>query len=283
MKRLYLILLLLYPASLFAQDSDYRPFVEEGKVWVSGCYGEIYPSETPHNYIVYDYFDGDTVVNGVGCKRWIERFVPRDAPGAPILTYTMSAYEENGKVWLFHEGETTPRLIYDFLAEPGDTVVIYSAFPYKFLWAKDYYGTTDKFFETKDILTIQSKNVEDVYGHSQRVTFYKSFVDWFPIFAWYLNSYIEGIGSFRGPSDCLSYNNGTDRCHLAYCLAGDEIIFYNEAVVNSWNMPLPTSVAVPHAVSGSKMPWTDLSGRHFSTPPAKKGIYIRGGRKVMVK
>ena len=125
MKRLYLLLLLLYPACLFAQDSDYRPFVEEGKVWVSGWHGAVHPSFVSLNYIVYNYFDGDTIVGDADCKRWIVRFVPRDNPEQPILTYTMAAYEENGKVWLFHEGETTPRLIYDFLAEPGESFVIF--------------------------------------------------------------------------------------------------------------------------------------------------------------
>ena len=260
-------------------NRPYRPFVEEGKMWVSGLKDVVYPELTAQNYIVYDYFDGDTVVNGIGCKRWIERFVPRDAPGAPILTYTMSAYEENGKVWLFHEGETTPRLIYDFLAEPGESIVVYSAQPDIFRWSKEYGGTSDLFFEKQnDTLTILSKKIEDFCGGTQRITYYAS-KKLGNGNEWRATCFIEGVGAFSGPvANVPSIQN-----HLAYCLVGDEILFCNEDMANFWDIPDPTAVHAPHVVSDSKMTWTDLSGRQFSTPPARKGIYIRGGRKVMVK
>ena len=64
MKRFILLLTILYPFCLFAQDDGYRPFIEEGKVWVSGMYTEIYEDWHLQHYIVYDSFQGDTIVNG---------------------------------------------------------------------------------------------------------------------------------------------------------------------------------------------------------------------------
>ena len=69
---LILFLLLTSLHSLKAQDSDYRPFIEEGKVWVSKCDKSLdfeglpaeNPGDKPYSYLIlYNYFEGDTIVD----------------------------------------------------------------------------------------------------------------------------------------------------------------------------------------------------------------------------
>ena len=282
MKRFILLLTILYPFCLLAQDDDYRPFIEEGKVWVSGFHGQIYPSNAIQYYIVYDYFDGDTIVNGVECKRWREDFVPRDNAQQSSQHYTMAVYEENGKVWLFHDGETTAKLIYDFKAAPGNTVIVFSALAYSYLWARNHYGKSDDFFrQANDTLTILSRKTELLGGRTQDVIYYtsqrldsrrESFEE----------CIIEGIGSSRGPFDNLAYGGRTSPIYLVYCMIGDEILYFNEESADYWNIPLPTSIAAPRSDSTISS-WHTLSGHRLSSPPTRKGVYIRDGKKVVVK
>ena len=43
---------------------------------------------------------------------------------------------------------------------------------------------------------------------------------------------------------------------------------------------LPSSLTL----QPSSLPtWTDLSGRRLTTPPTQKGVYIRDGRKILIK
>ena len=58
---LFLTSVLLSVLSMNAQeDFDYRPFIEEGKVWVSAIYLGYRPWSGLN--ILYDYFEKDTIV-----------------------------------------------------------------------------------------------------------------------------------------------------------------------------------------------------------------------------
>lgn len=287
MKRISLVVFLFASIlSASAKSQDYRPFIEDGKVWVSGMYGQVYPSDNIQYYIVYDFFDGDTIVSGVKCKRWIERFEPRDEPDQEPLVYTMAVYEENGKVWLFHEGECTPRLIYDFMAEPGDAFVVYSALAYSFQWAKNRYGNAEEFFkQAQDSLTILSRKEEFLGGRTQRVIYYSSQRPFSNRRESFYDCIIEGVGSIRGPFDNLAYG-GTSPVYLVYCMKGSDLLYFNDVQADYWKIPLPTSVTFPSSPSPSTLSthtWADLSGRRLTTPPTRPGLYIKDGRKVMVK
>ena len=52
MKRFILLLTILYPFCLFAQDESYRPFIEEGKMWYI----------TGDDSYFRHYIEGDTIV-----------------------------------------------------------------------------------------------------------------------------------------------------------------------------------------------------------------------------
>ena len=285
---LLIMFLVLSIWSAKAQDATYRPFIEEGKVWVSGMYTEIYEDWHLQHYIVYDYFLGDTIVNGLKCKCWRQRYVPQDEKERPEYVFTLAAYEENKKVWFFQEGDSVPRLAYDFGANPGDTIVVYLADARLFrsqsaIMGPDFYDTNDK-----DSLVILSHKEIVVGEQIQKVMYYTS-LSQYKTYENPRDYIIEGVGSVRGPFDNLGYRDGTSPIYLAYCQVNNDIIFYNEYWANYWDIPLPTSITAPRSDassenrSSSSANWTDLSGRHLSSPPSRPGLYIRDGRKVLVK
>ena len=68
-----------------AQD-DYRPFIEEGKVWKLGGRD----SGNPVQLVDYYYFDGDTIINGKTCKQMMcQRFVNPDYPDYDYFTKSL--------------------------------------------------------------------------------------------------------------------------------------------------------------------------------------------------
>ena len=273
------LVLSIWPAK--AQDDDYRPFIEEGKVWVSGMYTEIYEDWHLQHYIVYDSFQGDTIVNGRQCKCWHQRYVPRDEKERPEFVFTLAAYEENKKVWFFQEGDSLPRLAYDFGANPGDTVVVYLADARLFRSQRAIFGLD--FYETnsRDSLIIISKKEIMVGERQQRVMYYTS-LSQYSTNESSRDYIIEGVGSVRGPFDNLGYRDGTSPIYLAYCQVNNDIIFYNEYWAEYWNIPVPTSIAAPHS-DATISSWHTLSGHRLSSPPTRKGVYIRDGRKVLMK
>ena len=62
MKRLILLLTILYPSFLSAQDDGYRPFTQEGKRWETQVGGI---KENNYCYSI----DGDTMINGEYWKK----------------------------------------------------------------------------------------------------------------------------------------------------------------------------------------------------------------------
>jgi len=58
-------------------------------------------------------------------------------------------------------------------------------------------------------------------------------------------------------------------------------------VFDSYDIPLPTSITSPSNKSVNRKSvnrnFLDLSGRRFPSLPTRKGIYIKDGRKVLIK
>ena len=113
-------------------QNEYRPFVEEGKVWKVGS---TLITDSLVKMVDYYYFEGDTIVDGKTCKQMMcQRFVSPDYPGYDIilqynmLNYVGAWYEEDKKVY-FYDASTKqlgPRreLMYDFSVNANDTLQI---------------------------------------------------------------------------------------------------------------------------------------------------------------
>lgn len=105
---------------------DYRPFVEEGKVWKVGTIPTALDS--PVQVVDYYYFDGDTIIGEKTCKQMMcQRYVSPNYSNEywtprPSLTKVGAWYEEDKKVYSFDERQQTMTLKYDFSLEANDTL-----------------------------------------------------------------------------------------------------------------------------------------------------------------
>ena len=107
-------------------QNEYRPFVEEGKVWKVGTGTTIVDNSV--QVVDYYYFDGDTIIGGKTCKQMMcQRYVSPNYSNEywtprPSLTKVGAWYEEDKKVYSFDERQQTMTLKYDFSLEANDTL-----------------------------------------------------------------------------------------------------------------------------------------------------------------
>ena len=296
MKKFLIVLVLnAIASSLNAQDTDYRPFIEEGKVWVSISNGDFsyegLPPEKPEDYyaayyIEYNYFDGDTTIAGRSCTRWIQEYV-RPTDGKSI-SYVVPIYEEDKKVWFFFEEKKGPYLLYDFGAEEGDTLVVES--PYMLLYQRSKNPDYDKrgvdwlIDAWRDTLVVYSIGLE-THGDREQLSmhFYSALANESKHESFLRNNYhMQGVGSHWAPMYNNCFTGQTITPWLLYCVVGDEILFESKSVSEMYRISPPTSVTSPSDKSVNSN-FLDLSGRRLPSLPTRKGIYIKDGRKVLIK
>ena len=109
-------------------QAEYRPFVEDNKVWKVGSTTMI---DSLVKMVEYFYFEGDTIIDGKTCKQMMcQQFVSPDYPGYDIiLQYTMQRYvgawyEEDKKVYAYDSIGNQFKLMYDFSVNANDTLQI---------------------------------------------------------------------------------------------------------------------------------------------------------------
>ena len=113
-------------------DIAYRPFVEDGKVWVVRCNPALGISDA--SWIEYYYFDGDSIIDGHRCKimksvsnvnedNWVNGVFTPD--GLPQY-YVGAFYEQDRKVY-YKQNQQPFEQIYDFTLSSND---IYSSWGY---------------------------------------------------------------------------------------------------------------------------------------------------------
>ena len=301
MKRFILLLTILYPFCLFAQDTTYRPFIEDGKVWVSKCDKDLSleglpvenPGDKPYSYLIlYNYFDGDTIVGGRTCKRWIQKYV--GPKSGKFLTYIVPIYEEDKKVWFYFEEGVGPFLMYDFGTKVGDTLIVESPDIQRYQRYINNMGLDAYMQMFTDTLVVYSVGEEFLGNREQTaIHFYsakkKLRDESMREFSIQYNYHMCGIGSQWYPlwNNCVIKT--AQAPWLIYCVVGNEILYEDRERAEFWNIPLPTSITAPRSDtssenrSSSSSNCADLSGRQLSSPPTRKGVYIRDGRKVLIK
>ena len=110
-------------------DMAYRPFIEEGKVWVIKC-GAISPYGLLESWVEYCYLDGDTIIGGQTCK---QMKCLKNGNLSPL--YIGAWYEQDKKVYFagnnierddmgaYFAGDRPQfELLYDFTLSSGDIV-----------------------------------------------------------------------------------------------------------------------------------------------------------------
>ena len=289
MKHLFSIVgLLMCSCYINAQESDdYRPFIEEGKEWWSFENNLLCPfPEWRGSFVRHDFFDGDTIVAGKLCKRWMQRFTQRDTNNL-AFTFTVSAYEEDKKVWFFWEGDTVQRLMFDFGASVGDEFAIEPPdallrkvisraeeegllSPEENVWKTLYQRPVYVFSEKDSVLEQRSYRMIGISGYTDN----HAGSNWV----------LEGVGSCSRPDWIFEYSDAFYSSRLTCCIIGDEVLYLDEDAARYYQIPIPTSLLLPQTII-RKYPnphCYDLTGRRLAATP-KKGVYIEGGKKKAAK
>ena len=185
---------------------DYRPFVEEGKVWKVGNSTSI--SDNLVNVVDYYYFDGDTIIDGKTCKQMMcQRYVGPDFSDdywtpKPFLTKVGAWYEENQKVYFYDEDKQAMVIKYDFSIGDNESLQLIDDYP-SFI-----------------IRPRQSGEIEGFKGVYRDVMINQNVKS---------TTWLEGVGGIEGPTRNV-YAEATDHSpeFLMSCTVGDEVIYLND-------------------------------------------------------
>jgi hypothetical protein len=191
----------------YVTDDDYRPFVEEGKVWKLGG-----TSENPVQWVEYYYFDGDTIIDGKVCKQMMcQRYYGPDYQDddcitipIPDLRYVGAWYEEDKKVY-YYTINNQLKMMYDFSLEANDTLLVDNE--YQFVVGPKQTGGLKGFKDVyRDIMWYWSESGSSSYS----------------------TTWLEGVGSIDGPTNNVFFSSVKRSPLLMSCVVGDEVIYLND-------------------------------------------------------
>lgn len=263
-------------------EREYIPFIERGKRWVVT---RDVPQMDLFPYIRETYFiEGDTIIAGQECLKLMcrtENF--QDQTEQTELVFPV--FEKERCAYYVSKNETTPVAWRDFSLKRGGKVSVGCSDR----WRSETNQKETESYQAWEEMTIQ----KDGYSfHAIRL----AAGDWYqlsqsdrtlgPNSLW-----IEGIGSFISPMTD-SYINpmgaiGETR-QLQECTAGNRVLYRNPDYIPTNIHNIPEDPIITHHSSNHQ--YYDLSGRRVSVSSDSsvssvlpKGVYIRDGKKVVVK
>lgn len=201
---------------LHRSSADYAAFVEENKVWKVGRMQEL---DSVVCELEYFYFDGDTLVDGRTCKKWVRQ----DEDEQNRRTFYVGALYEKGKrIYLIRPLTTTPVLLYDFESPLGSYVEAY-----------------DVLEDTVAPCYIAEKYTRDITACGQEYHLPCTQVRYYPTRSdqRYVAEWVESIGSLGEPN-YNSYGDNGYACVLLECSIGAKRCYYNphieETISSYW-------------------------------------------------
>lgn len=256
MKKLFVLLLLaIASVTIIAQDNMPTSYFVEGRTWNYCIRDMVWEPETDLPVRIDRYFslkiEGDTVFNGVDCKK----IYCKENDSTCLFAY---AYEENLKIYFYFlktmkylcSPSTEWKLLFNFNLKEGE------------LYRPEEYISKIDTIEVKGTkyprFWIGLKINGEIGNHSPIV--YSIGGDE-GLWGWNIQS-ITGYPQYT----CLGVYDG-DKCLFEPSDYRKQAIATNIEQIPSNNQTHPTVF--------------DLQGRKVKNP--KKGLYIRGGRKVLVK
>ena len=193
-------------------QNEYRPFVEEGKVWKVGNTQTIVNNSV--QVVDYYYFDGDTIIDGRTCKQMMcQRFVSPDYSNEywtpkNSLTKVGAWYEEDQKVYFYNLQKEKDywRIKYDFSLNANDTLQFlnWDGYPPFIIGPKQTGGIEGFKGVYRDIMmcTDEGQNIHSTF-------------------------WLEGVGDIDGPTripiDPILDDPVPE--FLMSCVVGDEVIY----------------------------------------------------------
>ena len=234
------------------------PLLEDGKVWWYEDYSGYYfwPEDVFRMFI-----DGDTIANG---KTWKKLYHNHTAGAVPVFAKALR--EDGGRVYKLEE-DGSETLAFDFTLNIGDR------------YAPE--NGDGRYMEVIAVDTMLSE------GMAHRRLILQQYVGGI---ATDLTCWVEGIGSDYG-IDLTAFWSVSDwkvakkREEDVYNYCFFECVNANGQCVysNKWKSYYePQSVMPVQFKDSATNTCYDLHGRRVQSKPAK-GVYIRGGRKVVVK
>ena len=197
-----------------------------------------------YNHYYWYFLQGDTIINGNICLKMYSENEYNDDK----IIYKGSLYEEDRKVYYVNNSGKFA-LLYDFGGIEGDELTTEGG-----LFTVKSISTIENQEETLRMFELSSKEFEDEpdaeYMH----------------FFW-----IEGVGCMKDFFAMIPFPG--NYCNLVKCEVNGEILYQTagqDIITSPFDKPINSF-------------WHTLSGHRLSSPPTRKGVYIRDGRKVVVK
>ena len=257
MKKLLHVVLLLFPLCLSAQEV-YHSFTEDHKEW---HYFLMYSPETKYQM----YTDGDTIVGGHVCmKLYSNGYMGNvSTPGFKEQNFYQGAlYDEGRQTFFIESGSETPRLLYDFGIELGDTISSDNSEQFV-VTEEDMQPFGDRNFRRLTVVSI-----DDTANSGY---------------------FVEGVGSsgtyFLNPF----YLSTWHFVRFVACYVDGELLYYDRELFGDTLPDAYTSIHNPSATGFSDNSIYDLQGRKVDTssadgrPQLPRGVYIQNGRKFVIK
>lgn len=220
---------------------EYHPLVVRGgKKWT-------YHHDTFEN--VYDYYyilEGDTVIAGKNClKMYSEN---KDNQGE--IRYEGALYEEDRKVYRFHQEIDVPEVLYDFDCQVGDTLPFQGAY-----------------------LVIQAIESVEILGMSRKRYDFQAYVkveDSDEIIVLGDGSWLEGIGSMKDFYNMIPFDGNYNS--LMACEMNGVMIYQSPTAIQSVRSYKPNTNGAIY----------DLQGRRLKAKPSHR-VYIQNGKKRIMR
>lgn len=245
MKQLFIVLLMLLPLDLLAQN-DYLSLLEVGKKW----HYTYRNWATGKTYQFMEYLAGDTIIEE-------KNYIKNCQEGGQVLNLLR---EEGGKVYEYNSRENNERLLYDFTLCIGDTVEFWS--------------------ECEGMVVTDINEISTGSVSRKRMTLCQYsgelIADDRPDF------WIEGMGSHGGLMNTFPNRLTGNFVRLDYIEMpdGSTFSFYDIDIISPYELREISSGAI-YDLSGRRC--ANSSKSQGSSLKLPKGVYIQSGKKFVVK
>ena len=196
---------------LVTNQDDYRPFIEEGKVWKVGS--SIGISDNLVKMVEYYYFDSDTIIDGKTYKQMMcQRYVSPDYPDYdyvsqyPSLSKVGAWYEENQIVYFYDEMLQSIMSKYDFFSIGTDDTSFFKQGFFRYL------------------MIVGPKQTGGLKGFKG---VYRNYM-WLDGNTSYCTTWMEGVGGIDSPLNYVTLHADRYEQFLMSCTVGDEVIYLND-------------------------------------------------------
>jgi len=260
MKQVLLIVLLILPTSLYAQEqvanrnSNANNTILSGKHWKMSIRGSMDPTK----YNIWSYEDaelrGDTVISGIRFKELYKKTWTDGDNDQPFVFTRIYFGEENGKIYKYNSLLNTISVVFDFTLKEGDT----------------FQTSEMEMFGEKAVVSAVSETI--LNGSTDKTPRKCLYISWY---GEVIDIWVEGVGSLTNGLYGMDDGYFSWGCvmQLMICYKDNEVLYEYENMTDRIEQPV--------SLEGKGQIY-DLQGRRVVSPQ-RGGLYIRDGRKFILR